>query len=89
MPKEYLVANLRVDDTEIFKEFLTVALPLIEKYGGKLLARGPLAYRHEDTLSEVVILIDLIVKLPLKNFISVTNIRLPRQLGTKELIQIL
>ena len=78
MSKGYLMANLRVDDPEIFKEFSSVALPLIEKYGGKLLARGPHADRHEGTVSEVVTLRDLIVKLPLRNFISVTNTRLPR-----------
>ena len=40
MAKGYLVANLRVADQEIFKEFSSVALPLIEKYGEKLLAIG-------------------------------------------------
>ncbi len=44
MAKGYLVANLRVADQEIFKEFSSVALPLIEKYGGKLLARGPMLH---------------------------------------------
>jgi uncharacterized protein (DUF1330 family) len=34
MPKGYLMANLRVDDPEIFKQFSSVALPLIEKFGG-------------------------------------------------------
>ena len=49
MSKGYLMANLRVDDPEIFKEFSSVALPLIEKYGGRLLARGPDADRHEGS----------------------------------------
>ena len=49
MSKGYLMANLRVDDPEIFQKFSSVALPLIEKYGGKLLARGPQADRHEGT----------------------------------------
>ena len=43
MPKGYLMANLRIKDQEIFKEFSSVALPLIEKFGGKLLARGPMS----------------------------------------------
>ncbi len=51
MPKGYLMANLRVNDPEIFAEFSLVALPLIEKYGGKLLARGPNADRHEGTVA--------------------------------------
>ena len=32
MSKGYLMANLRVNDPEVFKEFSSVALPLIEKY---------------------------------------------------------
>ena len=58
MKKGYLMANLRVNDPEIFAEFSSVALPLIEKYGGKLLARGPDADRHEGTVSGVVTLIE-------------------------------
>ena len=51
MPKGYLMANLRVKDQDIFKEFSSVALPLIESFGGKLLARGPNADRHEGEVS--------------------------------------
>ena len=58
MSKGYLVANLRVDDPEIFQKFSSIALPLIKKYGGKLLARGPQADRHEGTVSGVVTLIE-------------------------------
>jgi uncharacterized protein (DUF1330 family) len=58
MSKGYLMANLRVDDPEIFQKFSSVALPLIEKYGGKLLARGPHADRHEGNVSGVVTLIE-------------------------------
>ena len=58
MPKGYLMANLRVQDQEIFKEFSSVAVPLIEKFGGKLLARGPHADRHEGDVSGVVTLIE-------------------------------
>ena len=58
MAKGYLVANLRVADQEIFKEFSSVALPLIEKYGGKLLARGPDAERHEGNVEGIVTMIE-------------------------------
>ena len=58
MPKGYLIANLRVKDQDIFKEFSSVALPLIESFGGKLLARGPNADRHEGDVSGVVTLIE-------------------------------
>ena len=58
MAKGYLMANLRVNDQDIFKEFSSVALPLIESFGGKLLARGPNADRHEGDVSGVVTLIE-------------------------------
>ena len=68
MKKGYLMANLRVDDPEIFAEFSSVALPLIEKYGGKLLARGPNADRHEGTVSGVVTLIEFESKAAAETF---------------------
>jgi uncharacterized protein (DUF1330 family) len=52
------MANLRVQDQEIFKEFSSIAVPLIEKFGGKLLARGPHADRHEGDVAGVVTLIE-------------------------------
>ena len=58
MSKGYLMANLRVDNPEVFQKFSSAALPLIEKYGGKLLARGPHADRHEGNVSGVVTLIE-------------------------------
>ena len=58
MAKGYLMANLRVNDQDIFKEFSSVALPLIESCGGKLLARGPHADRHEGDVSGIVTLIE-------------------------------
>jgi len=58
MPKGYLMANLRVKDQDTFKEFSSVALPLIESFGGKLLARGPNADRHEGEVSGIVTLIE-------------------------------
>ena len=68
MKKGYLMANLRVNDPEIFAEFSSVALPLIEKYDGKLLARGPNADRHEGTVSGVVTLIEFESKAAAENF---------------------
>ena len=58
MAKGYLVANLKVADQEIFKQFSSVALPLIEKYGGKLLARGPDAERHKGNVEGIVTMIE-------------------------------
>ena len=58
MPKGYLVANLRVKDPEAFKKFSEIALPSIEQYGGRILARGPHADRHEGNVSGVVTMLE-------------------------------
>jgi uncharacterized protein (DUF1330 family) len=58
MSKGYLMANLKGDGPKIFKKFSAIALPLIEKYGGKLSARGPQADRHKGTMSGVATLIE-------------------------------
>ena len=58
MPKGYLVANIRVTDAEKFQVFSGIAAPAIKKYGGKVLARGPLADRHEGELTGTVMMIE-------------------------------
>ena len=58
MPKGYLVANIRVKDQEKFKSFSGMAGPIIKKFGGKVLARGPSAQRHEGGLVGVVMMIE-------------------------------
>ena len=58
MPKGYLIANLRVKDPEAFKKFSEAALPSIELYGGRILARGPHADRHEGNVSVVVTMLE-------------------------------
>ena len=58
MPKGYLVANIRVNDPEVFKKFSQTALPIIEQYGGKILARGPHADRHEGNVAGVVTMLE-------------------------------
>ena len=58
MPKCYLVANIRVNDPEVFKKFSQTALPIIEQYGGKILARGPHADRHEGNVDGVVTMLE-------------------------------
>ena len=58
MPKGYLVANIRVTDQEKFQSFSGMAGPVIQKFGGKVLARGPDADRHEGNLSGVVMMIE-------------------------------
>ena len=58
MAKGYLVANIRVTDQEKFQQFSGIAGPIIQKFGGKVLARGPDAVRHEGSLSGVVMMIE-------------------------------
>ena len=58
MSKGYVIANIRVEDQEKFKQFSGMAGPAIKKYGGKVLARGPDADRLEGDLSGIVMLIE-------------------------------
>ena len=58
MPKGYLVANIRVKDQEKFQSFSGMAGPVIQEFGGKVLARGPSADRHEGSLTGVVMMIE-------------------------------
>ena len=58
MKKGYLVANIRITDAETFQTFSGMAAPAIQKYGGKVLSRGPLADRHEGDLTGTVVMIE-------------------------------
>ena len=58
MPKGYVVANIRVKDQEKFQQFSGMAGPVIKKYGGTVLARGPGADRLEGDVSGVVMMIE-------------------------------
>jgi uncharacterized protein (DUF1330 family) len=62
MPKGYLVANIRVTDQERFQQFSGMAGPAIKKYGGKVLARGPVADRLEGDVSGIVMMIEFETK---------------------------
>ena len=58
MPKGYLVANIRVQDKEKFASFSGMAGPVIKTHGGKVLAKGPNAERHEGDLKGIVMMIE-------------------------------
>ena len=58
MPKGYLVANIRVKDKEKFAAFSGMAAPVIKAHGGKVLARGPGAERHEGSVDGIVMMIE-------------------------------
>ena len=89
MSKRYLMPNPSADGQKTFKEFSSGVLPLVEKYGKKLLARDPHADLHEDTVSGTAILLEFDIKAATERFISVTNTKRLTQLGTKELTKIL
>ena len=58
MPKGYLVANIRVEDQEKFSAFVGMAGPVIKAHGGKVLARGSNAERHEGDVTGIVMMIE-------------------------------
>ena len=58
MAKGYLVANIRVTNQDKFQEFSGMAGPAIQKYGGKVLARGPVAERLEGDVDGIVMMIE-------------------------------
>ena len=58
MPKGYLVANIRVKDKDKFAAFSGMAAPVIKAHGGKVLARGPGAERHEGSVGGIVMMIE-------------------------------
>ena len=58
MPKGYVVANIRVRDQEKFQQFSGMAGPAIQKYGGKVLARGAVADRLEGDVDGIVMMIE-------------------------------
>ena len=62
MPKGYVVANIRVKDQEKFQQFSGMDGPVIERYGGKVLARGPGADRLEGDVSGIVMMIEFETK---------------------------
>jgi len=40
MTPYYLIADVRIDDMEAYKEYMQRAKPLVESYGGEYLIRG-------------------------------------------------
>ena len=58
MPKGYLIANIRVQDKEKFATFSGMAGPIIKAHGGRILAKGPNAERHEGHLKGTVMMIE-------------------------------
>jgi len=40
MPPYYIIADVRIDDTEEYKKYMEKAKPIVESYGGEYLVRG-------------------------------------------------
>ena len=58
MPKGYLVAHIRVHDTEKFAEFRRMATPAIADYGGRVLVGNPEIDHREGGARGVSIVIE-------------------------------
>jgi uncharacterized protein (DUF1330 family) len=58
MPKAYLVAHIRVHDSEAYQEFRKMSGPAIADHGGRVLVRSPEADHREGTLRGTVIVIE-------------------------------
>lgn len=58
MPKAYLVAHIRIHDTEKFEEFKAMSGPVIQAYGGRVLVRNPAPDHREGDLRGLVIMVE-------------------------------
>ena len=58
MPKGYLIAHIRVHDTDGFEKFKEISGPLIAEYGGTVLVRNPNPEVREGGESGVAIVIE-------------------------------
>lgn len=58
MAKGYLIANIRVHDTEAFEEFKAKSGTVIQDYGGRILARDPHGDYREGPQRGLVTLIE-------------------------------
>jgi uncharacterized protein (DUF1330 family) len=58
MPKAYIVAHIRVHDSEGYEEFKKMAGPAIADHGGRVLVRNPEADHREGNLRGTVVVIE-------------------------------
>jgi uncharacterized protein (DUF1330 family) len=58
MAKAYLIAHIRVHDSDRFEQFKAMSGPLIANYGGRLLARNPAPDHREGAAHGLCILIE-------------------------------
>ena len=58
MAKGYVIAHITVHDQEGFEKFKAMAGPVIQEFGGKVLARDPNPELREGAISGVCVLIE-------------------------------
>ena len=58
MSKGYLIAHIRVHDSDAFEKFKAMSGPAIKDHGGRILVRNPSPDHREGELRGLVILIE-------------------------------
>lgn len=58
MAKGYLVAHIRVDDAEAFKEFGPLSAAAIQEHGGRVLVRSPAGEVQEGEMKPLTIVVE-------------------------------
>lgn len=49
MPRGYVIGQITVTNPEVYKTYVSMVLPTIEKFGGRFLVRGGAATCYEGT----------------------------------------
>lgn len=58
MPKGYIVASIRTDDMETMRRFAEASAPVIEEFGGRVLARDANPDRREGTQAGISVIVE-------------------------------
>ncbi|MDH3299280.1 MAG: DUF1330 domain-containing protein [Acidimicrobiia bacterium] len=58
MAKGYLVAHIRVDDAEAFKQFGPMSGAAIQEHGGRVLVRSPSGEVQEGSMKPLTIVVE-------------------------------
>ena len=58
MAKGYLVAHIRVDDAEAFKQFGPMSAAAIQEHGGRVLVRSPTGEIQEGSMKPLTIVVE-------------------------------
>ena len=58
MAKGYLIAHIRVDDAEAFKQFGPMSGAAIQEHGGRVLVRSPMGEIREGSMKPLTIVVE-------------------------------